>query len=375
MSVHVNGFAQHMISYYTLDDVLTGKLRTPSSLPELASLEISPDYLNKTNFRFPPQVEVGMDGVPRYRGEPEETTTHAAAAAANGMAVYGGDQYDYGQPQQMRSEYTPSSQPRRGTMPMPIPMSSPVSASYVTPGSAGSAYYDQMSPVSQSHMRPGHSMGAPRPGSRSARYDPYSTASPRSASSTLHPQRRPSASHPHDERPGSNMGPSQEQMAYYQQYDVKPVPGSNGQYHYPEYGYSAPSSAPPAHAWPASPVQSNGNYSTPYSGWSSAHPSRLSATVPRNMSGPSAGSDMPPHLPPTPHQPGSSATGSPPGVQGYQIPAPPGQEWNGGPAPSGWDQNHMHGPGPFQPPPTASSTASYQAPPPPAEWRNGASIS
>lgn len=67
MSVSVNGFAQHVVSYYAIDDVISGKLRTPSSIPELASLEISPEYLHKQNFRFPPQVEVGPDGVPRYR--------------------------------------------------------------------------------------------------------------------------------------------------------------------------------------------------------------------------------------------------------------------------------------------------------------------
>ena len=67
MSVSVNGFSQHMVSYYTVEDVLAGKLRSPSSIPELASLEISAEYLHKQNFRFPPMIEVGVDGVPRYR--------------------------------------------------------------------------------------------------------------------------------------------------------------------------------------------------------------------------------------------------------------------------------------------------------------------
>ncbi|ORX34544.1 Gti1/Pac2 family-domain-containing protein [Kockovaella imperatae] len=67
MSVTVNGFAQHMISYYTMEDVMSGRLRSPSSIPELASLEISPEYLHKQNFRFPPMIEVGADGIPRYR--------------------------------------------------------------------------------------------------------------------------------------------------------------------------------------------------------------------------------------------------------------------------------------------------------------------
>ena len=67
MSVTVNGFAQHMISYYTMEDVVDGRLRSPSTIPELASLEISPEYLHKQNFRFPPMIEVGQDGIPRYR--------------------------------------------------------------------------------------------------------------------------------------------------------------------------------------------------------------------------------------------------------------------------------------------------------------------
>lgn len=67
MSVSIGNYSQHMISYYTVADVLSGKLRAPSTIPELASLEISADYLQKQNFRFPPVVEVGQDGVPRYR--------------------------------------------------------------------------------------------------------------------------------------------------------------------------------------------------------------------------------------------------------------------------------------------------------------------
>jgi len=56
-----------MVSYYSVEDVLAGKLRSPSTIPELASVEISPEYLHKQNFRFPPMIEVGQDGVPRYR--------------------------------------------------------------------------------------------------------------------------------------------------------------------------------------------------------------------------------------------------------------------------------------------------------------------
>lgn len=61
MSIIVNGVAQHLISYYLPNDIISSKLRTPSSLPELASLEISPDLLVKQNFRIPPMVEPPFD--------------------------------------------------------------------------------------------------------------------------------------------------------------------------------------------------------------------------------------------------------------------------------------------------------------------------
>ncbi|KAG0311820.1 hypothetical protein BGZ99_009885, partial [Dissophora globulifera] len=61
MSIVVNGVSQHMISYYSKEDVLSGNLRTPSSVPELAGLEISPEFLMKQNFRIPPTVEQSYD--------------------------------------------------------------------------------------------------------------------------------------------------------------------------------------------------------------------------------------------------------------------------------------------------------------------------
>ncbi|KAG0349698.1 hypothetical protein BG005_010815 [Podila minutissima] len=62
MSIVVNGVSQHLISYYSKDDVLAGRLRTPSSVPELAGLEISPEFLMKQNFRIPPTVEQSYEG-------------------------------------------------------------------------------------------------------------------------------------------------------------------------------------------------------------------------------------------------------------------------------------------------------------------------
>ncbi|KAF8621381.1 hypothetical protein AX15_007839 [Amanita polypyramis BW_CC] len=74
-SLTVGGAAQHLISYYKVEDVETGRLRSPSSLPELASLDISPEYLDKTHFRNPPKVELGPDGILRYRGEADDIDT------------------------------------------------------------------------------------------------------------------------------------------------------------------------------------------------------------------------------------------------------------------------------------------------------------
>ena len=79
MSVTVNGYAQHMISYYTVEDVLAGKLRQPSTIPELASLDISPDYRLKRNFRFPAMIEDGQDIVPRYRWDESDPKTFFSA--------------------------------------------------------------------------------------------------------------------------------------------------------------------------------------------------------------------------------------------------------------------------------------------------------
>ncbi|CAG8479401.1 5792_t:CDS:2 [Ambispora gerdemannii] len=61
MSIVVNGVSQHMISYYNKEDVLRCALKTPSQDPQLAALEISPEFLSKQNFRIYPTIEGGYD--------------------------------------------------------------------------------------------------------------------------------------------------------------------------------------------------------------------------------------------------------------------------------------------------------------------------
>ncbi|EPX71340.1 gluconate transporter inducer Gti1 [Schizosaccharomyces octosporus yFS286] len=57
ISLTINGQLHHLISYYTAEDVLSGKLKTPSSMPLFRQLPISPELLESKNFRIPPLVE------------------------------------------------------------------------------------------------------------------------------------------------------------------------------------------------------------------------------------------------------------------------------------------------------------------------------
>ncbi|KAI0631821.1 Gti1/Pac2 family-domain-containing protein [Trametes polyzona] len=88
-SLTIGGVAQHLISYYKIEDVEQGRLRSPSSLPELASLQISPEYLDKTHFRNPPKVEIGVDGIPRYRGEADDVELSPRLLPAPLSGYYG----------------------------------------------------------------------------------------------------------------------------------------------------------------------------------------------------------------------------------------------------------------------------------------------
>ncbi|BGP66800.1 Transcriptional regulator MIT1 [Rhodotorula toruloides] len=66
-TISLNGL--HLIGYYRIEDVTSGRLRTPSSHPELVSIEVSSAFLAPALFRIPPIVEIGPDGSLRYKGE------------------------------------------------------------------------------------------------------------------------------------------------------------------------------------------------------------------------------------------------------------------------------------------------------------------
>lgn len=50
----------NLTGFQTIEDVVAGRLRSPSSLMELSSLEISPRLLQTKNFRLPPLLDIGM---------------------------------------------------------------------------------------------------------------------------------------------------------------------------------------------------------------------------------------------------------------------------------------------------------------------------
>ena len=78
----IGNVSEQLISYYKIEDVENGRLRSPSSLPELASLDISPEYLNKTHFRNPPKVQLGAHGIARYFGEGDDMESSLSALSA-----------------------------------------------------------------------------------------------------------------------------------------------------------------------------------------------------------------------------------------------------------------------------------------------------
>ncbi|EAU85258.2 hypothetical protein CC1G_10044 [Coprinopsis cinerea okayama7 len=72
ITVTIDGSDLHLISYYTPEDIRSGKLKRPSSRPDIMSLYMPPHLFRLTNFRVPPKVEIGPDGKPRLVCEQED---------------------------------------------------------------------------------------------------------------------------------------------------------------------------------------------------------------------------------------------------------------------------------------------------------------
>lgn len=89
LSIQLNGRTQHMISYYTKEDVLRCRLATPSSIPAISNLQISPELLLKQSFRVPPSVEFSDITLKRPSLSPSSissSTTSLSTPASNSIA-------------------------------------------------------------------------------------------------------------------------------------------------------------------------------------------------------------------------------------------------------------------------------------------------
>ncbi|WVF66293.1 hypothetical protein IAT40_001033 [Kwoniella sp. CBS 6097] len=339
MSVSVNGFAQHMVSYYSVEDVLAGKLRSPSTIPELQSLEISSEYLSKQNFRFPPVTETGADGVIRYRGEAEEPASpmspNSSAFFAQGFPV----DYDAGYPQ-MTSHAPRVGSPRNRsvTVPMPIPLPPHAAQSfgggpYVGSSSAGTNYYESPSaatgyapPIvrqnSNSSVHSSSTSGAIRPGSSSRRFDPYGAAS-----SATSPRLSGGINYNPHRRQSQPVAP--ENIYQNASYDIKP---NLYNYHPPSTAPSTfsafypPEQGPPHHVNSPVPSPTAATFAPPPHGYSSWQPA---GSTSRLM--PIARPDSHFINPAPPSSSGSSSSGGRPGIsQG-------GQEYHQPTVDSSWD--------------------------------------
>ncbi|KAJ7220294.1 Gti1/Pac2 family-domain-containing protein [Mycena pura] len=73
ITVTIDGSDLHLISYYTSADQHSGKLKRPTARTDIMALTMDPRLFRATNFRVPPKVEKGPDGIPRLV-ETEEPT-------------------------------------------------------------------------------------------------------------------------------------------------------------------------------------------------------------------------------------------------------------------------------------------------------------
>ncbi|KAF8814558.1 hypothetical protein BYT27DRAFT_7326528 [Phlegmacium glaucopus] len=282
-SLTIGEVAQHLISYYKIEDVENGRLRSPSSLPELASLDISPEYLDKTHFRNPPKVEIGADGVLRYCGEGDDLESPTSALPAplssgmplltEGRVTEGSSnkrarRYEpYGSPQVKRAgKNIKSSHPDDDTPPPAEPISPQVSTSSTMPQATPAPGYP-------TDTHPPLTMGPPPPGPYPPPYGvpayfPVSGYPPHMYHPGPPPSHQAAASHPQSQQPVVQYGypgynttqhgsdPSQAgPHGYYPYYPAPPPPPPPGYppYHqWPAYSGYPPQPLPVAHPPPAS---------------------------------------------------------------------------------------------------------------------------
>ncbi|KAF4613808.1 hypothetical protein D9613_008055 [Agrocybe pediades] len=75
ITVTIEGSDLHLISYYTSEDIRSGRLKRPSTRSDIMSLYMPPHIFRLANFRVPPKMETGPDGKPRLVSETEDSET------------------------------------------------------------------------------------------------------------------------------------------------------------------------------------------------------------------------------------------------------------------------------------------------------------
>ncbi|KAF9220621.1 hypothetical protein BS17DRAFT_848460 [Gyrodon lividus] len=262
-SLSIGGVSQHLISYYKIEDVEQGRLRSPSSLPELASLDISPEYLDKTHFRNPPKVEIGVDGIPRYRGEADEVEPSPSSLTgplSSGLPLLTDGRVSEGKRGGRYNPYGASSRRRKGKGNQPesisptdrhehaLPSPSTPTTPQAPPPPPTHGYPDQ-SPVSS---LPPHPHYAPYTMPNYYGVPGYAVPHPPAYTGSPYPSLSPSTPHPHP-------GPPTPQQPYgYPSYNSAPpsadpqhqtlVPSGQPQAFYPYY---PPPPHPPYGGYPA----------------------------------------------------------------------------------------------------------------------------
>ncbi|KIJ67359.1 hypothetical protein HYDPIDRAFT_84991 [Hydnomerulius pinastri MD-312] len=295
-SLTIGGVSQHLISYYKIEDVEQGRLRSPSSLPELASLDISPEYLDKTHFRNPPKVEIGVDGIPRYRGEADDIDASPSlltAPLSSGLPLLTDGRVSEGKRGGRYNPYGGGSKRRKGKGSHPESISPTEHQDTAIPSpSTPTAPQGPSPPHGYPDQPPPPSIPPPPP-----HYTPYSMPNyygvsgyavphPPAYSGSPYPSASPSTPHPHQGPPASQQSfgypgygapppadPQQQALApqpppgqpqgFYPYYPPPPHPPYGGYATWPNYnGYppqgSAPSGAPPSGSITEHPEKTSG---------------------------------------------------------------------------------------------------------------------
>ncbi len=170
MSVTVQGVTHHLVSYYSVTDVVNGQLRTPSQTESLHYVRPRPELTSKQSFRSPLEDTEEIEGI----------REHNLAVQAP---------YGYRPPQVAHPAYMPPSGPYYAPGMYPPGQNHPVTTAGYPPGTTAIA---------------GNYMPAPMPNPQMTHREEYGQYPPPPFGRPYEPLNPNLASHPH----GPNMGQS-----------------------------------------------------------------------------------------------------------------------------------------------------------------------